>query len=110
MPVKGKGTSSKASKAAAKSKTQTSTDIPVPPTTFVDPPVPPAGVPQQTAFADAMRKWRNSMISAINAFPDPSGNNNISQNEQGFSAATQDVQRGDGLPSVRPSGPSQQTS
>ena len=100
VPVKGKGTSSKTSKAAAKSKTQTSTDIPVPPTTCVDPPVPPAGVPQQTAFADAMRKWRNSMISAINAFPDPSGNNNISQNEQGFSAATQDVQRGDGLPSV----------
>ena len=96
--LKGRGTSSKAA-----AKTKTSTDRPVPPTTFVEPSAPPAGVPQQpqqTAFADAMRKWRQSMISAINALPDPSGNNNISQNEQAFSTAMQDVPRGDGLPSV----------
>ena len=74
VPVKGKSTSSKTSKVVANNKTKTSTDRPVPPTTLVDPPVPPAGVPQQpqqTAFADAMRKWRSSMNSAINAFLDP---------------------------------------
>ena len=75
-------------KTVTKSKTKSkhlTSETPVLSATTQGSPVPSTGSPpvpvKQTAFADAMKKWCLSMITAINSFPEPGGDD-LSQNQE----------------------------